>query len=104
MFDLLGFFSSMATTYVYSPNYTRLDSWHKGYERGTRDIELKCKLGEYTDVVAIELKNPDKSNKLSDDQKKYVEKLEKNMLKHSSVMITTILSIGSEITTKSLVI
>ena len=58
-------------------HYTRLDSWNKGYERGTPDIELKCKLGEYTDVVAIELKNPDKSNKLSDDQEKYLEKLEK---------------------------
>ena len=49
-----------------------MDSYKKGYERGTPDIELKCKLGEYTDVVAIELKNPDKSNKLSDEQKKYL--------------------------------
>ncbi|MFM7859415.1 MAG: hypothetical protein ACKO96_47700, partial [Flammeovirgaceae bacterium] len=58
-------------------NYTRLDSWHKGYEKGTLDIALKCEFGEYTDVVATELKNPDKSNELSDEQKTYLEKLEK---------------------------
>ncbi|MFM7988272.1 MAG: hypothetical protein ACKPKO_54060, partial [Candidatus Fonsibacter sp.] len=33
-------------------NYTRLDSHNKGYEKGTPDLELKCKFGEYTDVVA----------------------------------------------------
>ena len=35
---------------------TRLDSYHKGYQRGTPDLELKCKVGDSVDVVAIELR------------------------------------------------
>ena len=35
---------------------TRLDSYHKGYQRGTPDLELTCKVGGSVDVVAFELK------------------------------------------------
>ena len=37
-------------------HYTRLDRHIIGYEKGATDIELTCKFGEYTYVVAIELK------------------------------------------------
>ncbi|MFM7980668.1 MAG: hypothetical protein ACKPKO_15250, partial [Candidatus Fonsibacter sp.] len=29
-------------------HYTRMDSYRKGYERGKPDLELKCKVGDYT--------------------------------------------------------
>ena len=39
--------------------FIRMDSKAKGYTKGQPDLELKCKLGNgFTDVVAIELKNP----------------------------------------------
>ena len=39
-------------------------------------MELKCKLGSgFTDVVAIELKNPNGSNKTSPEQDAYLERL-----------------------------
>ena len=39
-------------------------------------MELKCKLGSgFTDVVAIELKNRDGSNKTSPEQDAYLERL-----------------------------
>ena len=38
-------------------HYTRLDSYYKGYEAGTPDIELKHKVGGYTDVLASVLKS-----------------------------------------------
>ena len=39
-------------------------------------MELKCKLGSgFTDVVAIELKNPNGSNKTSLEQDAYLERL-----------------------------
>ena len=34
---------------------TILDSYHRGYQRGTPDLELKFKVGGSVDVVAIEL-------------------------------------------------
>ena len=54
---------------------TRLDSYHKGYQRGTPDLELKCKVGDSVDVVAIELKFG--SNVLSIEQEDYLDKLNK---------------------------
>ena len=54
---------------------TRLNSYHKGYRRGTPDLELKCKVGESVDVVAIELKFG--SNVLSIEQEYYLDKLNK---------------------------
>jgi hypothetical protein len=54
---------------------TRLDSYHKGYERGTPDLELKCKVGGSVDVVAIEFKFG--SNLLSIEQEDYLDKLNK---------------------------
>ena len=39
--------------------FQRMDAKAKGYTKGEPDMELKCKLGNgYTDVVAIELWNP----------------------------------------------
>ena len=41
----------------------------KGYAKGQMDLELKCKLGSgFTDVVAIEFKNPTGDNKTSPEQ------------------------------------
>ena len=46
------------------------------YAKGQPDLELKCKLGSgFTDVVAIELKNPNGSNKTSPEQDAYLERL-----------------------------
>ena len=53
-----------------------MDSKAKGYTKGQPDLELKCKLGSgFTDVVAIELKNPNGSNKTSPEQDAYLERL-----------------------------
>ena len=52
---------------------TRLDLYHKGYERGTLDLELKFKVGGSVDVVAIELKFG--SNVLSIEQADYLDKM-----------------------------
>ena len=52
---------------------TRLDSYHKGYQRGTPDLELTCKVGGSVDVVAIELKIL--SHVLYSEQEDYLEKL-----------------------------
>ena len=43
-------------------HFTRLDSYHKGNQRGTPDLELKCKVGGSVDVVAIEFTNWIKCN------------------------------------------
>jgi len=57
-------------------DFIRMDSKAKGYTKGQPDLELKCKLGNgFTDVVAIELKNPDGSNKTSPEQDAYLERL-----------------------------
>ena len=56
--------------------FIRMDSKAKGYTKGQPDLELKCKLGSgFTDVVAIELKNPNGSNKTSPEQDAYLERL-----------------------------
>ena len=39
-------------------HFARMDSKLKGYTKGEPDIELKCKSGDHTDVVAVELKQP----------------------------------------------
>ena len=57
-------------------DFIRMDSKAKGYTKGQPDLELKCKLGNgFTDVVAIELKNPNGSNKTSPEQDAYLERL-----------------------------
>ncbi|MFM7979083.1 MAG: hypothetical protein ACKPKO_07170, partial [Candidatus Fonsibacter sp.] len=57
-------------------DFIRMDSKAKGYTKGQPDLELKCKLGNgFTDLVAIELKNPDVSNKTSPEQDAYLERL-----------------------------
>ena len=57
-------------------DFIRMDSKAKGYTKGQPDLELKCKLGSgFTDVVAIELKNPNGSNKTSPEQDAYLERL-----------------------------
>ena len=53
-----------------------MDSKLKGYTKGEPDIELKCRSGDHTDVVAIELKNPNGSNQLSIQQEDYIELLQ----------------------------
>ena len=56
--------------------FQRMDAKAKGYTKGEPDIELKCKLGNgYTDVVAMELKNPNGSNCTSPEQDAYLERL-----------------------------
>ena len=56
--------------------FQRMDAKAKGYTKGEPDMELKCKLGNgYTDVVAIELKNPNGSNSTSPEQDAYLERL-----------------------------
>jgi hypothetical protein len=56
--------------------FIRVDSKAKGYTKGQPDLELKCKLGNgFTDVVAIELKNPNGSNKTRPEQDAYLERL-----------------------------
>jgi hypothetical protein len=56
--------------------FQRMDAKAKGYTKGEPDMELKCKLGNgYTDVVAIELKNPNGTNSTSPEQDAYLEKL-----------------------------
>ena len=45
-------------------DFIRMDNNAKGYTKGQPDLELQCKLGSgVTDVVAVDLKNPDNSNK-----------------------------------------
>ena len=57
-------------------DFSRMDNKAKGYTKGQPDLELKCKLGNgFTDVVAIELKNPNGSNKTSPEQDAYLERL-----------------------------
>ncbi len=57
-------------------DFIRMDSKAKGYTKGQPDLELKCKLGNgFTDVVAIELKNPDGSNKTTPEQDADLERL-----------------------------
>ena len=57
-------------------DFIRMDSKAKGYAKGQPDLELKCKLGSgFTDMVAIELKSPDGSNKTSPEQDAYLERL-----------------------------
>jgi prophage antirepressor-like protein len=56
--------------------FQRMDAKAKGYTKGEPDMELKCKLGNgFTDVVAIELKNPNGSNWTSPEQDAYLERL-----------------------------
>ena len=56
--------------------FQRMDAKAKGYTKGEPDMELKCKLGNgYTDVVAIELKNPNGSNWTTPEQDAYLERL-----------------------------
>ena len=52
---------------------TKNESYHKGYQRGTPDLELKCKVGGSVDVVAIELKFG--SHVLSIEEEDYLDKL-----------------------------
>ncbi|MFM7983465.1 MAG: hypothetical protein ACKPKO_29485, partial [Candidatus Fonsibacter sp.] len=60
-------------------NYMRMDSSKKGYTKGHPDLELKYKMTNgYIDVLALELKNPDESNGLSDHQITYIKKLADN--------------------------
>ena len=57
-------------------DFIRMDSKAKGYTQGQPDLELKCKLGSgFTNVVAIELKSPNGSNKTSPEQDAYLERL-----------------------------
>ena len=44
-------------------HYLRSDSYHKGYKAITPNIELKRKVGDDTNLVALELNNPNESNK-----------------------------------------
>ena len=55
----------------HSTTYARLESDYKGYTRGRPDVELKCKVGDDTDVVAIDLKTPNGTNWLSIEQESY---------------------------------
>ncbi len=56
--------------------FQRMDAKAKGYTKGEPDLELKCKLGNgYTDVVAIELKNPNGSIWTTPEQDAYLERL-----------------------------
>ena len=56
--------------------FQRMDAKAKGFTKGEPDMKLKCKLGNgYTDVVAIELKNPNGSNWTSSEQDAYLERL-----------------------------
>ena len=49
--------------------FIRVDNITKGYTKDHLDRELKCKMGNgCTDVVAIELENPDNSNHTSPEQ------------------------------------
>ena len=48
----------------------------KGYMRGEPDLQLQCKSGDRTDVVATKLKNPNGSNQLSIQQEEYIELLQ----------------------------
>ena len=57
-------------------HFVRMDSKVMGYTKGEPDIELKCKSGDHTDVVAIGLKNPNGSNQLSIQQEEYIELLQ----------------------------
>ena len=57
-------------------HFARMDSKLKGYTKGEPDLELKCKSGDHTDVVAIELKNPNGTNQLSIQQEEYIELLQ----------------------------
>ena len=56
-------------------HFSRLDSKAKGYRKGQPDLELKCKDGDRTDIIIIELKNPNGSNSLSIHQEEYIELL-----------------------------
>ncbi|MFM7990225.1 MAG: hypothetical protein ACKPKO_64010, partial [Candidatus Fonsibacter sp.] len=57
-------------------DFIRMGNKAKGYTKGQPDLELKCKLGNgFTEEVAIELKNPDGSNKTSPEQDAYLERL-----------------------------
>ena len=44
--------------------------------KGKPDIELQRQVGGFTDVVALELNNANKSNKLSEKQDNYLKRLE----------------------------
>ena len=44
--------------------------------RGEPDLQLQCKSGDRTDVVATKLKNPNGSNQLSIQQEEYIELLQ----------------------------
>ena len=57
-------------------HFARLDSKLKGYTRGEPDLELKFRSGDHTDVVVIELKNPNGSNQLRIQQEEYIELLQ----------------------------
>ena len=68
--------------------FTILDMYHKGYERGTLDLELTCKVGGSVDVVAIELRFG--SNVFSIEQEDYLDKL-------NTINVTTFLLINTKI-------
>ena len=53
-----------------------MDSKPKGYTKGEPDLELTCRSGDHTNLVAIELKNPNGSNQLSIQQEEYIELLQ----------------------------
>ena len=38
--------------------FARLDRQLTGFTKVQRDLELKCKVGKHTDVVAIEIETP----------------------------------------------
>ena len=57
-------------------DYQRMDAYLKGYHAGQPDITLLKKLKNgHTDVVAIELKNPNGSNELSIKQDEFIKRL-----------------------------
>ena len=55
--------------------FSRTDSCANVYSRGQPHFKLKGKVGDHTDVIAIELKIPDGTKALSDKQNKYLKKL-----------------------------
>ena len=52
---------------------------------GQPDLELKCKVGQNTDVVAIDMNDPNGSNCLTDEQGGFLRNPTGYPLSHSSV-------------------
>ena len=54
---------------------SRLNSKAKEYRKGQPAFELKCKDGDRTDRIVIDLKKPNGSNQISIHQEEYIELL-----------------------------